>query len=103
VTAAVFVVAVAVGSLAAYWMKRSDGLRRPGYAVGSLALYSIGIVLFAVLAQHFPLAVLYALWGGCSVMMSTLIGWWALGESVTSPRLAGVAMIGLGVLLVGFA
>lgn len=95
--------AVLLEVLANLLIKVSDGFarKRPGLA-GVLAV----VLSFACLSQAvkgMELSVAYAIWGGCGIVATALLGWAIFGQTVRLAGWAGIVLIVAGILLVKFA
>jgi len=87
-----------VGDLAFKWWAETN--RWPGLAAG-LIVYSLALILFALLLRRAELAVIFCLWVGVAAVLLALAGWWLFGESLSLRHLAGLALVIGGVLLLG--
>jgi small multidrug resistance pump len=78
------------------WWAETD--RWPGLAIG-LIVYSLALILFAYLLRHAELAIIFALWVGVAAVLLALAGWWFFGEALSLRRLAGLALVVGGMVL----
>jgi small multidrug resistance pump len=85
-----------VGDLAFKWWAETS--RWLGLVVG-LAVYSLALIVFAVLLRRAELAVIFALWVGVAAVLLALAGWWFFGEALSLQRLAGLALVIGGMIL----
>ena len=88
------------GDLALKWWAETG--RWLGFGVG-LVVYAIALVLFAVLLKRAELAVIFALWVGVAAVLLALAGWWLFGESLSVRHLIGLALVILGIVVLGTA
>ncbi len=86
------------GDLSLKWWAETN--RWLGFGIG-LAVYSVALVIFAVLLRRAELAVIFALWVGVAAVLLTLAGWWLFGEALSLHRLAGIAFVIGGMILLG--
>lgn len=86
------------GDLSLKWWAETD--RWLGFGIG-LVLYSLALIIFAVLLRRAELAVIFALWVGVAVLLLALAGWWIFGEALSLRRMAGIALVAGGMLLLG--
>lgn len=70
------------------------------HVVGGLAMYGVGAVLWLAVLSRVPLSMAYPLVSLGFVFVSVL-AWAVLGESLPLARMAGIACILAGVVLVG--
>lgn len=69
-----------------------------GYLI-AMALLTVSLVLFSIALRQVPVAAAYALWEGLGIIGLAAIGYFAFDESLTIPRLAGLATILAGICL----
>jgi small multidrug resistance pump len=100
---ALFGLAVSAGVLGSTMLKLSHGFRRWWPSVGTVVGYGVATVLMAVLMEHLPVGVVYAVWGGVTVLVLTVVGRVMFGERPTWRRLAGIALIVGGVVVLNLA
>lgn len=92
-------VAVLSGVLGSTSLKLSEGFRRLWPVVGTVVGYGIATVALGLLMERLPIGVIHAVWGGGAAVLLTVVGRVVFGERITPTRLAGVAMIVGGVVL----
>ena len=73
-------------------------LLAPGVLVG-LALYGIGTLLWLTALGRVELSQAYP-FVGLGFALTTLAGWWLFGDHISAQRLAGIALIVGGIVLV---
>jgi small multidrug resistance pump len=81
-------------------LKASDGMTRLLPAVLVVAGYAIAFYLLALSLKTLPVGFVYAIWAGLGVVGVALTGAVMFGESFTAIKVAGIAMIVAGVVLV---
>ena len=86
------------GDIALKWWAETN--RWLGFGIG-LVIYSLALIIFAVLLRRAELAVIFALWVGIAAVLLTLVGWWLFGEALSVRRLAGIALVMGGTILLG--
>lgn len=84
------------GDLALKWWAESN--RWLGLGIG-LLVYSLALVIFAVLLRRAELAVIFALWVGIAAVLLTVAGWWLFGEALSLRRIAGIAFVITGMIM----
>ena len=87
-----------IGDLSLKWWAETN--RWLGFGVG-LVVYSLSLIIFALLLRRAELAVIFALWVGAAALLLTLAGWWLFGEALSLRRIAGVVLVIGGVILLG--
>ena len=91
---------VVLETFATMMLKQSDGFR---YAVPSgisLSVYLIVLYLFSFVLGVILASLAYAVWTGLGTVLVILLGWVWFGETLTLIKLAAVALIVLGVILI---
>jgi small multidrug resistance pump len=86
------------GDLSLKWWAETN--RWLGFGIG-LAAYSLALVIFATLLRRAELAVIFALWVGVAAVLLTMAGWWLFGETLSLRRVAGIALVMAGTILLG--
>lgn len=81
-------------------LKASDGMSRLGPAAIVVIGYGIAFYLLALSLKSLPVGMVYAIWAGLGIIGVALIGAALFGESFTTVKVAGIAMIIAGVTLV---
>ena len=69
------------------------------YAVVGVGYVLAFTMLSLSLSRGVPLGIAYAIWAGIGVVAVALISWIAFGESLTWTQILGMALVGLGVVL----
>ncbi len=87
-----------IGDVSLKWWAETN--RWLGFGVG-LVVYSIALILFAVMLRRAELAVIFALWTGIAAVFLTLAGWLIFGEVLSPRHLAGIALVMGGMVLLG--
>jgi small multidrug resistance pump len=81
-------------------LKASYGMSRLGPAAIVVIGYAIAFYLLALSLKSLPVGFVYAIWAGLGIIGVALIGAALFGESFTTVKAAGIAMIVAGVALV---
>lgn len=95
--------AVLSGVVGSTSLKLSAGFRRPWPVLGTVAGYGVATVALGLLMEHLPVGVIYAVWGGGAAVALTVVGRLVFGERLTAVRLAGIALIVGGAVLLNLA
>ena len=69
------------------------------FVMGGFALYGLGAIVWLAVLSKWDVSKAYPL-VGLGFVFTLLIGW-AIGENIVLPRLVGVALICIGVVMVG--
>lgn len=84
-------------------LKSSDGLTRFAPSVLVVAGYGAAFILMAWALKVLPVSLVYAIWAGLGIVGVAMIGTWWFGEVMSAPKIAGIALIVAGVMLLKLA
>lgn len=93
---------LAAGALDVLWalsMKLAQGYTRPGWTVVSLLSLAGFVALLGRALVTLPVGSAYAVWTGIGAAGTALLGALLFAEALSLPRLAGIVLIVVGVLL----
>ena len=96
----ILMVAIVLEVIATSALKQSDGFSKLVPSVVAGLGYAGAFWLLAISLKTIPVGIAYAVWAGVGIMAITLIGWVLYGQKLDVPAIAGVAMIGGGVVLI---
>ena len=96
---AILIVASGFEVLMAIGLKWSLGFTRLGGSLLAIAASIVSMTLLALALRTLPVGTGYAVWTGLGAVFTALVGIVALGESREAMRLAGIAAVVLGVVL----
>jgi small multidrug resistance pump len=99
-TYALLALAIVLEVAATSALKLSDGMTRlaPGAVV--VAGYAGAFYLLALSLKTLPVGFVYAVWSGLGIVGVAIVGFALFGESVSTVKVAGFALIIAGVALV---
>ncbi len=80
-------------------MKASQGLSRLIPTVFMFVLYDISFVFMALALKKIEVGIAYAIWSGLGTALIAMIGIVWFRESLNLPKLAGIVLIIIGVVL----
>ncbi|NBR71061.1 MAG: QacE family quaternary ammonium compound efflux SMR transporter [Proteobacteria bacterium] len=80
-------------------LKQSDGMTRPLPALGVILFYLGAFTLMSICVKTLEVSTVYAIWSGAGTALIALIGIMFFGESYPWVKIAGLALIIGGVLL----
>jgi len=92
--------AIVLEVIATSALKQSDGFSKLVPSLVAGLGYAGAFWLLAISLKTIPVGIAYAVWAGVGIMAITLIGWVIYGQKLDVPAIAGVAMIGGGVVLI---
>jgi len=78
-------------------LSRTNGFRDPLWTGLVLLGYAISFWLLAMVIRNIPVSVAYAIWSGLGTAGIAVVGVLFLQERLDMPKLAGIAMIIIGV------
>lgn len=84
-------------SVGGYFMKLSEGFTRSGPSLIVLALFCLGATLQMIAMRQSEMSTTYIIVLGIEAVTALALGIFLLNEGVTLFKLAGVALISLGV------
>lgn len=90
---------LSVGGL--YWMKRADHILSLAFFGGGV-LYVAGFGVWLAMLRTYPLSLVFPMAAGALIVGTQVVGWWLLGEELSTHRFVGVGLIltGLAILTV---
>lgn len=87
----------------AFGLKYTQGFTRLWPSLGTVAAMAVSFWLLALALRTLPIGTAYAVWTGIGAVGTAVLGMVALGEPVTAQRLAGLAMIVSGMVVLKLA
>lgn len=96
----------AAGVLEVVWaflMKASAGFTRPWPTVGMVVFMIGSFGLLSLSMRTLPLGTAYAIWTGIGAVGAFAVGALVLGEPLTPLRIAGVALVASGLIVLKLA
>ena len=69
------------------------------HILGGLACYVVSVVVWVIALSRVPVSIAYPMLS-IGYVVNAIAAWWLLGEAVTPMRLAGIAIIVVGVFVV---
>jgi quaternary ammonium compound-resistance protein SugE len=82
----------------AYTMKLSQGFTRPAASIATLAAMIASFALLSIAMRTMPLGTAYTVWTGIGAVGAFVVGVVALGEPLTTTRVAAAALIVSGLV-----
>jgi small multidrug resistance pump len=79
-------------------LKYSDGFTKLWPSVGTVVGYLVSFVLLARVLKSIDVSIAYAIWAGAGTALIAVIGIIWLGEPASALKLAGIALVVLGVV-----
>lgn len=80
-------------------LKASEGLTRLGPSLFMVLGYAATFFFFALSIRHIPLGIAYAIWSGIGTAGAVMLGIMFWRETLDTPRVIGIALIIIGVIV----
>lgn len=96
---ALLAVAIVAEVMASALLPRTEGFSQPGWTALVLGGYGLAIWLLAQVVKTLPVSVTYAIWAGAGTALVAVVGAVWLGEQLDAAKIAGLAAIIVGVVL----
>ena len=93
------VLAITAEVVATSLLKSTDGFTRLWPTAATLTGYVVSFVFLSQAVKQIPIGVAYAMWSGLGTAAIVSIGIVFLGEGVSVAKIAGVALVIAGVVL----
>jgi small multidrug resistance pump len=91
--------AIALEVAATSALSRANGFRDPLWTAVVLGGYALSAWLLALVIRHMSVSAAYAIWSGLGTALVAVVGVVWLGEPVTAAKVAALAMIVVGVVV----
>ncbi len=91
--------AIVIEVIATSSLKLSEGFTKPLPTIVSLVGYGIAFYLLSLTLKHIPVGVSYAIWSGLGTFGIVVIGILFWNESLDAPRMIGIVLIIVGVVV----
>lgn len=104
--ASAWIALVVAGLLDVAWaisMKYAGGYTRFGWSVVSLILLAAFVYLLGRALEALPVGTAYAVWTGIGAVGTVLMGIVLFGETLNPMRLAGIALVLVGIIALKLA
>jgi small multidrug resistance pump len=97
--AGLLLVAIAVEVVATASLPKAEGFTVPSWTIFVVAGYVLSIWLLTLVVREIPVSVAYAVWSGLGTAGITVVGYAFLNESIDTTKVAGIAFVIVGVVL----
>ncbi|MHB0767596.1 DMT family transporter [Bradyrhizobium sp. 5.13L] len=84
-------------------MKYAEGYTRPGWSIASLVLLAAFVFLLGRALKVLEVGVAYSVWTGIGAAGTLLMGVVLFGETLSAMKLAGIALVLLGIVALKLA
>jgi small multidrug resistance pump len=90
--------AIATEVVGTVFLRYTEGFTRPAPSILVIATYAASLWLTALALKQLEISLVYAVWAGVGTAAVAVIGMAAMGESVTTLKLASIALVIGGVV-----
>ncbi|HET9120043.1 MAG TPA: multidrug efflux SMR transporter [Solirubrobacterales bacterium] len=90
--------AIATEVVGTVFLRYTEGFTRPAPSILVIATYAVSLWLTALALKQLEISLVYAIWAGVGTAAVATIGMAAMGESVTTLKLASIALVIGGVV-----
>jgi small multidrug resistance pump len=95
--------AIAAEASAALLLRRSEGFQRLLPGTFALGAFGLAFYLVSLALVDLPVSVVYPVWAGGGTAAVALLGVAGLGERANPAKLAGIALVVIGMVLLNLA
>lgn len=96
-------VAIVCEVIATSALKSSDGFTRLTPSLLVVAGYVAAFYCLSLTLRSMPVGIVYAIWSGAGIVLISLAGWLAFGQTLSALALLGMGLITVGVIIVSLA
>jgi len=96
-------IAIVAETIATSALKAADGFTRPLPSALVIAGYGTAFYCLSLALRTIPVGVAYAVWSGVGIVLISLIAWLLYAQKLDGPALAGIALIGVGIVVLNFS
>jgi small multidrug resistance pump len=92
-------IAIVAEVIATSALRASDGFTRPLPIAIVVTGYAAAFYFLALTLREIPVGVAYAVWSGVGIVLISIVGWFLFDQKLSAPALGGIALIGIGVVV----
>lgn len=93
---AIAIVAEVIGTTA---LKATDGFTKLVPSLIVIVAYGASFFFLSLTLKTMPVGIAYAVWSGVGIVLIAMAGWWFYGQTIDAAGIAGIALIGAGVIV----
>jgi small multidrug resistance pump len=90
------IVAEVIGTSA---LKAAEGFTRLGPSLVVIVGYGMSFYFLSLALRGIPVGVAYAVWSGVGIVLISVIGWFAFGQTLDAAAVLGIGLIMAGVIV----
>lgn len=92
--------AIVIEVIGSNCIKASNGFTKPLPTVIAIGAFVVALYLLSVITKTLPLGIVYAVWSGVGIVLTTLVALFVFGQKPDLPSIIGMALIIGGVLVI---
>ena len=92
--------AILIEVIGSICIKDSNGLSKPLPTVIAIGAFVIALYLLSIITKTLPLGIVYAVWSGVGIVLTTLVAMFVFGQKPDLPSMIGMVLIIGGVLVI---
>ena len=92
--------AIVIEVIGSNCIKASNGFTKPLPTVIAIGAFVIALYLLSIITKTLPLGIVYAVWSGVGIVLTTLVAMFVFGQKPDLPSVIGMALIIGGVLVI---
>ena len=92
-------IAIVAEVIATSALKAADGFSRVGPSLVVVAGYGIAFYFLSLALRGIPVGIAYAVWSGVGIVLISVIGWLAFGQTLDAAAMLGIGLIMAGVIV----
>lgn len=92
--------AIVIEVIGSNCIKASNGFTKPLPTVIAIGAFVVALYLLSIITKTLPLGIVYAVWSGVGIVLTTLVAMFFFGQKPDLPSMIGMALIIGGVLVI---
>lgn len=92
--------AIVIEVIGSNCIKASNGFSKPLPTIIAIGAFVIALYLLSIITKTLPLGIVYAVWSGVGIVLTTLVALFVFGQTPDLPSIIGMALIVAGVLVI---
>jgi small multidrug resistance pump len=92
-------IAIVAEVIATSALKAADGFTRLGPSLVVIVGYGIAFYFLSLALRGIPVGIAYAVWSGVGIVLISVIGWFAFGQTLDAAAVLGIGLILAGVIV----
>ena len=92
--------AIVIEVIGSNCIKASNGFSKPLPTVIAIGAFVIALYLLSIITKTLPLGIVYSVWSGVGIVLTTLVAMFVSGQKPDLPSIIGMALIISGVLVI---